>query len=95
MGPDRNLCENADMLAKTGAPENPESIFYQDPPGDSDVHRSLQATDLVNNTGEKESNFLRKLPVDFSYVNILYAFFCLYSIPWFLTRQTWEFQFLL
>ena len=34
------------------------------PSGDSDVH-SVQRTDLVNNTGEKENNFLRKLPVDF------------------------------
>ena len=51
------------MLAKTETQKIRVCILPR-PSGDSDVH-SLQRTDLVNNTGEKENNFLRKLPVDF------------------------------
>ena len=54
---------NADMLAKTETQKIRVCILPR-PSGDSDVH-GLQRTDLVNNTGEKENNFLRKLPVDF------------------------------
>ena len=61
----RGTCvRNADMLAKTETQRIRVCILPR-PSGDSDVHRSLQATDLVNHTGEKENNFLRKLPVDF------------------------------
>ena len=51
------------MLAKTETQKIRVCILPR-PSGDSDVH-GLQRTDLVNNTGEKENNFLRKLPVDF------------------------------